>query len=68
MVWGDEYLEPGATTIAKNARITGATQGELDFTLFEGVVTPEDLTALGLPTSFKVPGRIEVAPVIYHSY
>jgi hypothetical protein len=62
---GQEYLDAWATTIANNANITGATQGELDFTLFENVVTPEDLTALGLPTSFKVPGRIEVAPVIY---
>lgn len=62
---GQEYLDAWATTISNNARITGATQGELDFSLFEDVVTPEDLTALGLPTSFTVPGRIEVAPVIY---
>lgn len=62
---GQEYLDAWATTIANNANITGATQGELDFSLFENVVSPEDLTALGLPTSFTVPGRIEVAPVIY---
>jgi hypothetical protein len=62
---GDEYLETWRTTLENDARITGATQGGIDFSLFEGVVTPEDLTALGLPTSFTTPGRIEVAPVIY---
>ena len=62
---GQQYLETWANTIANNARITEATQGELDFSLFEDVVSPEDLTSLGLPTSFTVPGTIEVAPVIY---
>jgi hypothetical protein len=62
---GQEYLETWANTIANNARITEATQGELDFSLFENVVSPEDLTSLGLPTTFTRPGTIEVAPVIY---
>ena len=62
---GQQYLETWANTIANNARITEATQGELDFSLFENVVTPEDLTSLGLPTTFNRPGTIEVAPVIY---
>jgi len=62
---GQQYLETWANTIANNARITEATQGELDFSLFENVVTPEDLTSLGLPTTFTRPGTIEVAPVIY---
>lgn len=62
---GDEYLQTWRSTLENDARITGATETDIDFSLFEGVVTPEDLTALGLPTSFNVPGRVEVAPVIY---
>ena len=62
---GDEYIETWRTTLENDARITEATQGQIDFSLFEDVVTPEDLTSLGLPTTFTVPGTIEVAPVIY---
>jgi hypothetical protein len=62
---GEDYIQAWRTTLENDARITGATQGEIDFSLFEGVVSPEDLTSLGLPTSFTRPGTIEVAPVIY---
>jgi hypothetical protein len=62
---GQAYLQAWRTTLENDARITEATQGEIDFSLFDNVVTPEDLTALGLPTTFTAPGTIEVAPVIY---
>lgn len=62
---GEDYIQAWRTTLENDARITGATQGEIDFSLFEGVVSPEDLTSLGLPTTFTRPGTIEVAPVIY---
>jgi len=62
---GEAYIQAWRTTLENDARITEATQGEIDFSLFEGVVTPEDLTSLGLPTTFNRPGTIEVAPVIY---
>jgi hypothetical protein len=62
---GEDYIQTWRTTLENDARITGATQGEIDFSLFEGVVSPEDLTSLGLPTTFTRPGTIEVAPVIY---
>jgi len=62
---GEQYLQTWATTVMNSSRFTEATPGEIDFSLFEGVVSPEDLTSLGLPTTFTRPGTIEVAPVIY---
>lgn len=62
---GEEYIQAWRTTLENDARITEATQGEIDFSLFEGVVSPEDLTSLGLPTTFTRPGTVEVAPIVY---
>jgi dsDNA-binding SOS-regulon protein len=62
---GEQYLQTWATTVMNSSRFTEATPGEIDFSMFEGVVSPEDLTSLGLSTTFTRPGTIEVAPVIY---
>lgn len=62
---GDEFLQLYKTTLENDYRITEATTGEIDFSLFEGVVSPEDFTGLGLPTTFTIPGAVEGRPVVY---
>jgi hypothetical protein len=62
---GDEFLQLYKTTLENDYRISEATTGEIDFSLFNNVVSPEDFTSLGLPTTFTIPGAVEGRPVVY---
>lgn len=62
---GDEYLQTYRNTLENDYRITPSSTGEIDFSLFENVVSSEELTAMGLPTTFTIPGGVEGRPVIY---
>jgi hypothetical protein len=62
---GEEFLTNFRVTIENDYRIDPAGTGEIDFSLFEDLVSEQDFESLGLPKTFTIPGSVEGRPVVY---